>query len=241
LCGLRLLKGTAQYTTTFTPPTTPPTAIANTSLLCNFTNGGIIDNTMSNDLETVGGASISTTQSKFGGSSMYFDGTGDYLVARYNKSLGLLDNQADFTLEGWFYKTVAGTTQVLLSTFEFSGTYTGWAFQFNSSNFAEFYCYDSGNNPQALTGTVAVPLNTWTHVAVSRYAGVTQLFVNGFNQATRTTAFANTVTESPLIMGMRPGFADQLFTGYMDDVRITSGIARYVQNFTPPTQAFLTL
>jgi hypothetical protein len=236
----RVVLGTNVYGTgsTITIPTAPLTAVSGTSLLLNYTNAGVIDNTMSNVLETVGGAQISTTQSKFGGSSIYFDGTGDYLVARYNKSLGLLDNQADFTLEGWFYKTVAGTTQVLLSTFEFSGTYTGWALQFNSSNFAEFYCYDSGNNPQLLTGTGTIALNTWIHVAVSRHSGNTRLFVDGSIQTTRATAFANTVTESPLIMGMRPGFADQLFTGYMDDVRITSGIARYTANFTAPLVPF---
>ena len=75
ISGFRVLKGTAQYSgATYTVPTAPPTAITNTQLLLNFTNAGITDATAKNDLETVGNAQISTTQSKFGGSSMYFDG-----------------------------------------------------------------------------------------------------------------------------------------------------------------------
>jgi hypothetical protein len=241
LSNVRVVNGSAVYTAAFTPPTAPLTAITNTSLLLNYTNGGIIDNTAKNNLETAGGASISTTQSKFGGSSMFFDGTGDYLVVRYNRWFGLLDNQGDFTLEGWFYRTVVGTGQYLLSTQEFTGTYTGWALQFNSSNNAVFFCYDSGNTPQVMIGTSAITVNTWAHVAVSRYSGVTQLFVNGVSEATRTAAFANTVTQSPLVMGLRPEFGDNVYTGYMQDVRITFGIARYTRNFTPPTTAFLTL
>ncbi len=58
---LRLVKGTALYTSSFTPPTAPLTAVTNTSLLLNCTNGAIFDNAMMNDLETVGNAQISTS------------------------------------------------------------------------------------------------------------------------------------------------------------------------------------
>ena len=71
ISDLRILKGTALYTTTFTPPTAPLTAITNTSLLLNFTNAGIYDATAKNVLETVGDAKISTAQSKWGGGSTY--------------------------------------------------------------------------------------------------------------------------------------------------------------------------
>jgi hypothetical protein len=79
ISNYRFVKGRAVYTSNFVPPIAPVTAVANTSLLCNFTNAGIIDNAMMNNLETLGDAKISTVQSKYGGSSMFFDGTGDYL------------------------------------------------------------------------------------------------------------------------------------------------------------------
>lgn len=259
LSSSRLVKGTAVYTGAFTPPTAPIStsgaasasaypsttnvnttfASSNCSLLLNYTNGAIIDSSMANDLETAGNTQISTAQSKWGGSSIYFDGTGDYLLARYNKLFGLLDDQGDFTLEGWFYRTVVGTGQFLLSTMEFTGTYTGWGLVFNNTNTAGFFCYDSGNTPQSLTSTSTVGLNTWAHVAVSRSGGTTRLFVNGVVEATRTVAFANTVTQSPLVFGLRPDFGDSLYTGYMQDVRITFGYARYTANFTPPTGPFI--
>jgi hypothetical protein len=70
---------TAFVYSSFTPPTAPLTAVTNTQLLCNFTNAGILDNAMMNDLETVGNAQISTSVKKYGTGSMYFDGTGDWL------------------------------------------------------------------------------------------------------------------------------------------------------------------
>jgi len=62
----RLVKGTAVYTSNFTPPTAPLTAITNTSLLLSATNAGIYDSAAKNDLETVGNAQVSTTQAKWG-------------------------------------------------------------------------------------------------------------------------------------------------------------------------------
>ena len=102
LAGVRLLKGVAAYDptlTTLTVPTAPFTSTANTSLLLNMTNGGIIDNAMMNDLETVGSAQISTAQSKFGGSSVLFNGTTDKCVGRTSPNLNM--GSGDFTVECW--------------------------------------------------------------------------------------------------------------------------------------------
>jgi hypothetical protein len=85
ISNARIIKGTAVYDptqTTLTVPTAPFTNITNTSLLTNFTNAGIFDNAMKNDLETVGNAQISTSVVKYGTGSMAFDGTGDYLHIR---------------------------------------------------------------------------------------------------------------------------------------------------------------
>jgi hypothetical protein len=97
---LRLVKGTAVYSgATLTVPTTPLTAITNTSLLLDFTNAGIFDAATINDGQTVGNAQVSTTVAKFGTTSMSFDGTGDWLTIIDKPELRF--GTAPFTVEGW--------------------------------------------------------------------------------------------------------------------------------------------
>jgi hypothetical protein len=100
ISSARIVSGTAVYTSNFTPPAAPLTAITNTSLLCNFTNAAIFDNAMMNNLETVGNAQISTSVKKFGTGSIYFDGSGDSLVTPNNPAYIL---PGDFTIEGFVY------------------------------------------------------------------------------------------------------------------------------------------
>ena len=76
--NVRIVKGTALYTTNFTPPTAP-VGNANASLYLPMDNAGIFDNTGNNTLTPVGNASTSTTQTKYADTAMYFDGSGDYL------------------------------------------------------------------------------------------------------------------------------------------------------------------
>ncbi len=110
LSGLRIVKGTAVYTSAFTPPTAPPTNIANTSLLLNFTNAGIFDQTAKNVIETVGDAKVSTAQFKYGTGSISFDGTGDYIKITKNATL-LNFGSGDFTVETWVRFNTVGADQ----------------------------------------------------------------------------------------------------------------------------------
>ena len=235
LSGLRLLKGTAQYTTTFTPPTAPLTAITNTSLLCNFTNAGIIDNAQDNNLETVGGAQISTTQYKWGASSMYFDGTGDYLIPSSSTTNLQAFGTGDFTIEFWFYSNNSGSQQMLYDSRPASTNGNYITLYKSSSNVLELYV----NSATRITGTATIAANTWYHVALSRTGGGTKLYVNGNQTGSTyadTTNYLN-ASNRPVIAADGATLGNIPLNGYIQDLRITKGYARYPYNFTAPTAA----
>lgn len=226
LASVRIVKGTAVYTDTFTPPTEPLTDITNTSLLLNFTNAGIFDNAMKNDLETLGNAQVSTSVTKFGTGSMSFDGTGDWLTAIDTPNLQL--STGNFTIEGWVYLNAVGSARGFVS----KGTSTtGWSLGTNSSNQVVFS--DTATS-FASTGTLAV--STWYHIAVVREgtgSNQTKIYINGTNDGTGTVATNFNQTSIMYVGADRVG--SSALNGYIDDLRITKGIARYSANFTPPS------
>ena len=236
MSNIRIVKGTAVYDptqSTLTVPTAPLTAIANTSLLLSGTNGGIIDNTAKNVLETVGGASISTTVSKFGGSSMYFDGTGDWLLMPAGDKFAF--GTGDYTVEAWVYFTSITTTDLQI------------IFLSGSTGGNNFYFHIDGN--QISVGTSAAFISnqatsfstaTWYHVAACRYSGTLRLFVNGVQIGSSVSDSTNWISAGSARIGANEAGTQTVF-GYINDHRVTKGIARYTQNFTPPTTAFLTL
>jgi hypothetical protein len=231
--NLRVVKGAAVYTAAFTPPTSPVTAITNTSLLLNFTNAAIIDNTAKNVLETVADAQISTTQSKFGGASLYFDGTGDYLQNRLTDLTNF--GTGDFTMECWIYPTASGSLRAIVDTrgTDINAAY-GW---FLSASDKLDFLY-KGSSPFRLTSSGSVSTNTWTHVAVCRASGTLRLFINGNIDGSATvTDSLNGAAGTRIGGGYADGSGNPGFylTGYIDDLRITKGIARYTANFTPQT------
>jgi hypothetical protein len=236
ISGARILKGTAVYDptqSTLTLPTAPATAITNTSLLCNFTNGGIVDAAMSNDLETVGNAQISTTQSKFGGSSMYFANTGDNLKLPRTTEIG----SGDFTFEMWIYPSSFANYRLLFDNRSSDPDANGFAFGLDSN--AKVYVYT--NNGFLLTTTTAISANTWTHIALVRSgssSGNLKIYINGTADATTATTTANFSRTSGYIGNDLDG-TGAAFVGYIDDLRITKGYARYTANFTAPVGAFV--
>jgi len=230
ISNLRIVKGTAVYTAAFTPPTAPLTAIANTSLLLNTINGGIYDNAMMNNLITVGNAQVSTTQSKFGGSSMYFDGS-SYLNQPSSQNFAL---GGDFTVEAWVYLTanMSGTNAGYLTDFR-GGSTSNFALGFiGASGVTKMYAY-IGSTPAETTGTTTVTLNTWNHVAFVRSGSTVTMYLNGTSNGTLSASYAQGATNA--VICARYTGATEYITGYIDDLRITNGYARYTSNFTAPT------
>jgi hypothetical protein len=182
---------------------------------------------MMNNLETVGNAQISTTQSKWGGSSIAFDGTGDQLSSptSVNNSLGT----GDFTVECWVYAN-SFSSQPCIVDARPTGTAVPWAFYINTSGQPYFY------NGSSAISTVAVSTTTWTHIAASRSSGTLRIFVNG------TQGYSASVTTNLTAGGLQIGgaFSGSYLDGYIDDFRITKGFARYTANFTPPSGPFFT-
>jgi hypothetical protein len=229
ISNARIVKGTAVYTANFTPPTAPLTAITNTSLLCNFTNAGIFDSASGNDLETVGNAQVSTTVAKWGTTSMAFDGTGDWLVAPDRPPLRF--GTGAFTIEGWFYSQSFPPVSLLGK----GTSTTGWNVGIDSSGYLAFI-----HGSTTITGsTTATSTSVWQHFAIVRTGtgtNQTSIYLNGtlVGQGTVATDFNQT---NLLYMGASR-VANEPYTGYIDDLRITNGYARYTANFTPPTAAF---
>jgi len=235
ISNVRVVKGTAVYTAAFTPPTAPLTNIANTSLLCNFTNAGIFDQTAKNVLETVGDAKVSTAQYKYGTASMLFDGSGDRIFEPSNQNYNF--GTGDFTIELWAYPISQGghgsSNNDCLIDFRpgTNGVY-GTLYIFNSGTGVYWFV----NNANRITGG-AISNGTWTHIAIARASGSTKLFING-TQSGSTYADTNNYLVSPIQIGeFNDGIGGGNFQGYIDDLRITKGNARYTTTFSPPTSA----
>jgi hypothetical protein len=244
--SLRFVKGTDVYgvgNASITVPTAPLTAITNTELLTNFTNAGIFDNTGKNNLETVGNAQIDTTVKKYGTGSMEFDGTGDRLVIPYtNNFLDLGISGEPFTIEAWIYptNTMASSGQIISK----GGGTASWAttsgaqYQWTITSSALSWNFNSGGSPIGVNSG-SVTLNAWQHVAVTYDGSTTRTFLNGVQQNTSASSYTAPTTRNLQYIGMtQSGGFTQAYIGYIDDLRITKGVARYTTTFTPPDRAF---
>lgn len=236
ISNLRILKGTALYTSNFTPPTAPLSAVTNTSLLVNAVNGGIVDATAGNVLETVGNAQVSTVQKKYGTGALYFDGTGDWLAVPDSNHWAFT---GDFTIESWVYPTSLGTERIIISQW-FGGTTANTAFtiDFQSTNKVRAI-FSSGGTMSTINSSSTFTANNWYHIAAVRSGSIITLYVNGISEGTVTQAGAiNNIAQSLFIGALNnQGTIASPFVGYIDDLRITKGVARYTANFTPPTAA----
>ena len=237
IANYRIVKGTAVYTANFTPPTAPLTAISGTSLLLNYTNGAIFDNAMMNDLETVGNAQISTSVKKYGTGSLYFDGTGDYLTGPTTPTTAL--GSGAYTVEFWLYKDSTGTGERGIFQTQTASLYGLSIFADGTTIYIDERTNSFNGSDPRISGTISQ--DTWIHVAVCRQTGTSgtlRAFVNGTQIGSSVTSnLRNLTSTGPIVVG-NTAVATNPLKGYIDDLRITNGYARYTATFTAPTSAF---
>ena len=186
---------------------------------------------MINNLETVGNAQISTAQTKFGSGSMYFDGTGDALRAQSNAQ-NLQFGTGDFTVECWLYQTATNAYPGIL---EIGNHLVSTGILFIANN-GSITAYSAG-----FLGSATPPaLNAWSHIAWVRSSGVFKIYVNGVGN-TGVAFTGNLSSPSNVTIGADSALSSgYTYSGYIDDLRVTKGYARYTSNFTPATSAFPT-
>ena len=204
------------------------------SLLLPFdgVNGATTTSDLSNNNKssTIGGsATISTAQSKFGGSSLHVSSG----YCDISSSDIIEFGTDDFTFELWYYKTSAtsGTTMLFdcrtgssgnqyVPTSSFSNENPGWS------------VYGGGQ----ISSSISTSLDVWNHFAVVRNSGTTTMYINGASAGSFSDS--NNYVSSRVALGAYRTLATQYsFPGYIDGFRITKGAARYTSAFTPPTTA----
>jgi hypothetical protein len=184
----------------------------------------------------VGNAQISTAQSKFGGASIAFDGTGDAITVPDSEEFNFL---ANFTIETFLYANSWPANVYLFG--QYQGTDYPPALGYFSSGTPSFSA-SNNNSSYFLNGSgggAALSTSTWHHVAWVRSGNRWSIYVNGTERLI-SASNANTPFNSTgaFRIGNFSGAGGYGFNGYLDEFRITKGIARYTANFTPPPAQF---
>jgi hypothetical protein len=221
--------------TTITVPTAPLTAITNTQLLLSATNAGIYDSAAKNDLETVGNAQVSTTQAKFGTTSMAFDGTGDYLTIPNSPTIAV--GSGDFAIECWWYPTDLSASSNVWCLGDSRSANNGLLLYWSSGS-GKLILYSNGS--ALITSSINTTTNAWYYINVVRSGSGSNnltLYINGSSAgtATNTTSFAGVAANGFAVCAEYAGSFGAGKAAYFDDVRITKGYAR---PSTSPTAAF---
>jgi hypothetical protein len=183
-----------------------------------------------------GNATQSATQSKFGGKSIYFDGSGDYLSIPDSEDFNF--GSGDFSIDFWFRPEKVGAMQSIYhQPNNFAGDETGpVSIRTNASN--QISCEVdndvSWSTLGSVTSTYTISLNTWVHVACVRSGNTLYLFTNGISQGTSSISGALVNSSGAVRIGYWRDADIAYPQGYFDEFRISKGIARWTSNFTPP-------
>ena len=232
MSDVRYLNGTAVYTSAFTPPTAPLTAVTNTETLLNFQDSAIYDYSGINNIDTIG-AQITTAVKKFGTGSVEFNGTSDYLNIPYKSQWDL--SSGDFTIEAWAYADALGSWNSIVGQWPQQGGSNSNSFVLETVG-SEMRFYVGRGTDISFNSLGAISTGSWDHWAVTREGNTLRGFKNGTLVFTNASFSDINSAQPDITVGGNVAGAGY-WDGYIDDLRITKGVARYTSNFTPPTAA----
>lgn len=258
ISNLRIVKGSAIYTSNFVPSTTPLSIIsppAGTSLLtCNSST--FTDFSSNSFTITAVGNTTAIATSPFMqtyGWSNYFDGNGDYISsptsAAYNFGAG------DFTIEAWVYiagnslvdgggNRVAAIASAHNGVLLPSASSQGWDLLIggNASTTGTSLVFENfaAGVYTSTSATFSISQSTWHHLVIARQSGTVRFFLDGVQQDVNKTFTSNVSggAANCLVGAVNYSGYPRYINGYISNLRITKGTALYTSNFTPSTASF---
>ena len=165
---------------------------------------------------------------KFNGSSIFFDGTGDYLSLPSHTDWTL--GTGDWTVDFWYYQTDNGDRVIVGNSSTGSAAPTVWR-----AKSATTLKFGTSYNDR-FTGSVTLGQSAWRHCAYTMASDVLRVFVDGTQDGSNVARADNFSDTRELWIGNAHDGSD--LHGYLDEVRISKGIARWTANFTPPTEPY---
>lgn len=190
---------------------------------------------LGNTWAAVGNAALSTTNKLFGTAALGLDGVTDYITSIF--AADPLNGTGDFTIEWWERPQDQGNrgrftvrNTAISGTGSIVGVAVGW-------DGVYWQAYGGGSSHQMGGAGNANPLNTWTHMALERYAGTVNLFKAGNKLG---SGYADTTNYSGNIYVAAGAYYSNAYTllGDMEEFRITKRARYQGTNFTPPTTPF---
>lgn len=190
----------------------------------------IIDqSTIPKTISIVGDTKISTSQSKYGGSSIYFDGVGDLI--QVSNHLYFDFGTTNFTLEFWIYPL--NNKNICWKGDGLSASSQSIALTSTASTL-----YINGGS-SSTSSSYSLSLNTWQHLALVRNGTSQRLFKNGLIVASQTLPANASVNTVPALLQFGGG-PTSFINAYLQSIRVTN-LARYTASFNPETDTYLNI
>jgi len=196
---------------------------------------------MAKTVTAYGNAQISTAQSKFGGASGLFDGAGDYLSTPDSDDWNF--GSGDFTIDFWlrFISPPSNDFTILVAQYQDASNrmLLYWDNRDATPNGMSFHFIIGGvlygfTEPSLASQYSA---NTWYHIAMVRNGNNWYIFRNGIQTATTSFSITYSDYSGVVTIGGETASAKYL-NGYLDEFRVSKGIARWTSNFTPSASAY---
>ena len=216
---------------------------SNTLLLIasNTTNGSttFTDTSVGGSTHSISrsGTVHSTTQKKFGTTSIFNDGATDslWLAADSDFDFG----SGDFTIDAWIYPSGNQQYGTIVGAMASTSQNNGWNFGYSNTQ-NQFDMWKGGNATWAGNDGPAVATGAWTHLAFVKDGSTGNLYVNGTSQKSEPIVSTTWDTNATnVFIGRRYENVDNYYlTAYMDEIRV-SDVARWTADFSVPTEAYV--
>lgn len=179
---------------------------------------------------------LSTVQQKFGPTSLSQTTANSRIEAPDDVDWDF--GTGDFTIEAWVYTTTIAAGQGVIISRQEGGANMALQFRRNAAALDFIGRNTGGGGLVTVTASGFFAVNTWYHAAACRSGTTLRIFKDGTQVASGTVTNNFDSNRQMVVGAVNDGTVASSFIGYIDDVRMTKGVARYTANFTAPTAAF---